>query len=190
MTEKEILIRFIAALSAFYEKDNFLLDCNASERSMTHRLAVYLEHLFPNYNVDCEYNRIENDIKKVDELKSEIGVCKKTCEMCDEKCKVFPDIIVHKRGEKVNILVIEAKKHCSEQERSYDFKKLDALTKSSQYKYTLGIGFCFNGELNDTIQSIKLFPKENDKIKQLEECLKFMIFGNKKCTQRKLHVQK
>lgn len=61
MTEKEILVRFIAALSVFYENDKSLLDCNAAERSMTHGLAVYLKDLFPNYNVDCEYNREGKD---------------------------------------------------------------------------------------------------------------------------------
>lgn len=149
---------------------------------MTHRLAIYLEHLFSNYNVDCEYNREGKDGNQKKLAYQESG-----CLNYVNK-EVYPDIIVHARGEKVNVLVIEAKKFGGDQ--SEDYAKLRAFTESEKYKYTLGIGFCFEKKLNDTIQSIKLFPEENDKIKQLEECLKFMIFGNKKCTQRRLHVQK
>ena len=32
------------------------LNNDASERSIVHRLAMYLQKLFPDYHVDCEYN--------------------------------------------------------------------------------------------------------------------------------------
>ncbi len=53
----EVKSRLISALFALWEKDRHLLKYDASERSITHRLAVHLEGLFPEYDVDCEYNR-------------------------------------------------------------------------------------------------------------------------------------
>ena len=48
------------ALATFYRNDSHLIEVNSSERSMTHRLATYIE-LHPGFDhefqVDCEYNR-------------------------------------------------------------------------------------------------------------------------------------
>ena len=43
------------------QADLLLFKNRAHERSITHRLAVYLERLFGGWDVDCEYNRIEDD---------------------------------------------------------------------------------------------------------------------------------
>lgn len=37
--------------------DHYLLQMNLSERSITHKLAEHYQHLFHEWNVDCEYNR-------------------------------------------------------------------------------------------------------------------------------------
>lgn len=47
---------------------------------------------FPKWNVDCEYNRVKYDFKKVNGK------------------LVNPDIIVHHRNTFVNLLVVEVKK--------------------------------------------------------------------------------
>lgn len=135
---------------------------------MTHGLAVYLKDLFPNYNVDCEYNREGKDGNQKKLAYQESG-----CLNYVNK-EVYPDIIVHMRGEKENILVIEAKKFDGDQ--SKDYAKLRAFTESEKYKYTLGIGFSFKEKLNDTIKSINFFLEEKDKIKQLKDFLKFIDF--------------
>ena len=45
------------AMRCLMKNDRDLLSVDANERSLTHRLAVYLEQVFPNYHVGCEYNR-------------------------------------------------------------------------------------------------------------------------------------
>ena len=39
------------------KNDEPLLMHNVNERSITHKLAEYLQKHLPEYNVDCEYNR-------------------------------------------------------------------------------------------------------------------------------------
>ena len=43
------------------KRDEMLFRLHANERSITHRLAVYLEKPFDGWNVDCEYSRIGED---------------------------------------------------------------------------------------------------------------------------------
>ena len=49
---------FIKALLEFFEKEQFLLQNNINERSLTYKLALYLQNHFLDYDVDCEYNRM------------------------------------------------------------------------------------------------------------------------------------
>jgi len=51
-------------LQILREKDRDLLDIDVNERTITHKLAEYLQNQFPSYDVDCEYNRYEKDTKK------------------------------------------------------------------------------------------------------------------------------
>ena len=55
--------------------------------------------------------------------------------------KIFPDIIIHKRGTKNNNIVIEAKKTTNRNQKSrlYDLLKLATLTSDPAYKYKKGI---------------------------------------------------
>ena len=41
------------ALDMLYARDDALLQGNAAEWSIAHRLAVYIEDQFPGWNVDC-----------------------------------------------------------------------------------------------------------------------------------------
>ena len=49
------------ALDQLLRADAELLNNDVNERSISHRLACYLEPLFPGWNVDCEYNRKHDD---------------------------------------------------------------------------------------------------------------------------------
>src|SRR5579885_985915 len=49
--------RLIAAVCALYRYDSDLIDVDANERSLTHKLAEHLKGVFPGWHVDCEYNR-------------------------------------------------------------------------------------------------------------------------------------
>ena len=67
---------------------------------MCHKLAEALQVEFPDWHVDCEYNRDFTELKVLPDVET------------DEDHSVFPDIIVHHRGTPENLLVIEAK--CSD----------------------------------------------------------------------------
>lgn len=115
--------------------DSNLFDLEIHERTLTHRLAVYLEQLLPyeykdsNYTVDCEYNRdyfAEKAIHYDDN---------------DNTSSILPDIIIHQRCLKWNLLIIEAKKDSTESTRKNDVRKLIQYTKEYRYKYAIFIDF-------------------------------------------------
>lgn len=131
----------ISALRKLLTRDSYLLEVDANERSITHRLGLYLQEKFPNFNVDCEYNRDDVEPKKIGHL----GLYPDD-EDTDAKT-VFPDIIVHKRGTKENYLVIEVKKSTNHVSREADYAKLRG------YKRTLGFEFALFVELGTLRQS-------------------------------------
>jgi hypothetical protein len=100
----EIRDKIIRAYKMLLARDAHLLIVDANERSLTHRLAMYLQAEFPDYNVDCEYNRNGMDAKKLVEFKKQIASDD------TDGVTVYPDIIVHHRGTTDNFIVIEAKK--------------------------------------------------------------------------------
>jgi hypothetical protein len=158
LTDDEIKNRLKIALDKLYVKDCYLLKHSAHERSITHKLAEYLQELFPDYDVDCEYNvDIDNDNDrkmwlsdaariKLKELleKIKIELNPENYDLSQEIGKLsknfYPDIIIHKRGtNKHNLLVIEAKKEGND--TSFDEEKLKAFTELDgvhHYKFNLG----------------------------------------------------
>ncbi|WP_024873545.1 hypothetical protein [Tolumonas lignilytica] len=133
MEEREIREKLIRALDVLVQNDVFLLSNNVNERSISHRLAVYLENEFPNWHVDCEYNRaIENPKRlNIEEIDSE---------STDTNGKtVFPDIIVHRRGEQNNLLVVEMKKTTSNIPDDFDYLKLQAFKAQLGYRFAVFI---------------------------------------------------
>ena len=159
MNLQEIKEKVIIALQCFYSNDAYLIEYQVAERALTHKLAEYLQKLFPDYNVDCEYNKVgDGDPKRIDLLMAAQQDCPQDCNKCAaNKCVVFPDIIVHKRGRDENILVIEAKTAWSGQAQVNDYKKLQALIDSGEYHYQLGVAFRFSGNFEETIKTFKLF---------------------------------
>lgn len=121
-----------AAINELMRRDRYLLEVDANERSISHRFAIYLERHFPGYDVDCEYNRDGIDPKEVVWFDTQ-----PTTEDADAKT-VFPDIIVHKRGEQSrNLLVVEMKKVGNPQPRDRDLGKLRAYRKQLGYRRAL-----------------------------------------------------
>jgi hypothetical protein len=80
----------------------FYLDVN--ERSITHKWATYLEVEFNGWDVECEYNRMGEDPKRMYK-----GITRPYANDTSGRT-VFPDIIVHHRDSEENLPVIEAKK--------------------------------------------------------------------------------
>lgn len=94
------------AIASFMESDDaYLIRVEGSERSVAHRLAIHLEAALPRWHVDCEFNRIGDAVKTLDPPNDPVSWYD------DEAKTVYPDIIVHCRGEHgPNILVVEVKK--------------------------------------------------------------------------------
>src|SRR5207249_10419476 len=96
------------AIKSCLSIESKLLDLAVNERSVTHKVAEYLQKEFTNYDVDCEYNKDGHDGKKI---LSGLDKCKKGPTTNDEDGRtVYPDIIIHKRDSSTNLVVIESKK--------------------------------------------------------------------------------
>jgi len=150
----QIKRRLEIAINTLRVNDNYLLKIDANERSITHKLAIYMEQTFgKNYDVDCEYNRNIGDVKRIEMIESKLyglsnyEVINQDKIFKDELVErsVFPDIIVHKRGSlKNNLLIIEVKKSTSSVSENYDIEKLKCYTDPNNnlnYKYGVFIKF-------------------------------------------------
>ena len=86
----------IGALSDFAKRDMELLHVGVQEETISHRVAVYIEHrlIGTDWQVDCEYNRDRLDPKMTGNGGS----------------RMRPDIIAHVRNSPRNLLVVEIKK--------------------------------------------------------------------------------
>lgn len=124
---QEILNRAISKVLAC---DSELLERDASEWSIAHRLAVYLEQELPGWHVDCEYNRQGQDR---DSVKRD-----------PNGGPVRPDIVIHHRGgveQEHNLLVIEIKKKESDSDlgKVCDYTKKPAGVRMFQYQFGLSL---------------------------------------------------
>lgn len=134
----QIKKKIISAYKSLLKNDVHLLTVEANERSITHKLAEYLQLEFPEYNVDCEYNRNGLKTKRLYSLK-------KTIQSDDIDCNsVFPDIIVHHRGTNDNFVVIEVKKSSN---RENDDEKLSAYKTDLKYKHAFAVKFLVGNDL-------------------------------------------
>ncbi len=134
VAKDELVRRLYAAYDALLEHDRALLEVDANERSMTHKLAEHLQAEFLGWNVDCEYNRngaLPKRLVGTEETFSTDNTDGKT---------VFPDVIVHHRGTTDNLLVIEAKKS-STIGASGDVEKLKAYKAEHGYQFAFTVVF-------------------------------------------------
>ncbi len=126
------------AYNKLMKEDYELLKKDANERSLTHKFAEHLRSQFPDWHIDCEYNKDDIDPKRVRLEPIEIT------SYDDKGVTVYPDVIVHERGTSNNLLVIEAKKDTNSSDPGaveYDRKKLDAYKKQLGYKFGLFLKF-------------------------------------------------
>ncbi len=124
-----------ASIDLLLREDDDLLQSKACERAITHRLALHLTPLVPDWQVDCEYNIDGADYKR---LQHGLSTGE---EMQDPKkgSLVYPDIIVHMRGESgqaANLLVIEVKKYgASKADVDLDRRKLEHYRSNTKLRY-------------------------------------------------------
>ena len=145
MNNEDIKNKFNDALDSFIKDDHELLWLDANERSISHKFAEHLQREFPDWHVDCEYNRLdrERQAKAIDISKDKWKklvrpdpvreISYEDLLVAEDHPTVFPDIIVHHRGIPDNLLVIEIKKSHSA-DIGWDEHKLDAYIRILDYK--------------------------------------------------------
>ena len=137
ITAEDVVRRVHRAVDALIRADSFLFIANANERSLTHRLAVYLEHEFPGFNVDCEYNRHYSQVKS-------ISVPQESYVKPDDlnATTIFPDVVVHHRNsDEDNLLIIEAKKSTGRAD-DWDREKLNEYLAQLHSDVAMFVVFC------------------------------------------------
>lgn len=129
--------RLEAALTSLLDEDRHLFDVDANERSISFRLAYYLQREFPDCDIDCEYNRAGHDAKEV-----HVNADWEPVPPNDDTGKtVYPDVIVHQRGlvPKRNLLVVEMKKKGAGNTKiGRDVEKLRAYMTQDNLGYRFG----------------------------------------------------
>lgn len=149
------------AIRLFLRNDHHdLMQINIHEMALGHRIAVYMEKEFPEHNVDCEYNkRYDGDPKEV------------------KGRKIRPDIIVHRRGGRAAVAIIELKKagHASKAAKKEMGKLKD---EQSVLGYPLAV---YIGILKSRVEVVWIVGGE------AEECMKLVDHSADwlKCLPRK-----
>ena len=157
--DEQCIKRYVQnSIDMLYERDSFLLENDTNERSITHKLAGYLENYFPEWDVDCEYNRNRGEVKRIPP--EPVASDPEPVASDDTKAvTVFPDIIVHKRNTGENLLVIEVKKASNNKDdaKLKDLKKLRQF-KQDPYNYLFAIFLVLDEKTNE--KPIRFIEKE------------------------------
>jgi hypothetical protein len=143
MEKPEVSARVKSAIEELFDKDDLLLELDVNERSISHKLAIYLERQFCEWDVDCEHNRFgwDDELSKVLDFR-EIERCFRDRNLHFGAVSVFPDIIVHNRGcKKNNLLAIEIKKFGDDRGKECDIIKLFEFKRQLNYEHCLFIQF-------------------------------------------------
>jgi len=130
-SKSEIQDALLRALERMKNDDPDLFRINVNERTLTQRLALYMQENLAEWRVDCEYNRHGDIPKRLDTLRR-------------KRREVFPDIIVHRRGVAgPNLLVIEAKKSSdlNPDSEAFDYLKLREYKREFRYRSTAFVVF-------------------------------------------------
>lgn len=133
MIQKEVQTLIEQAIDVLLKKDAVLFQIDEAERTIAAKLACYIQAYFPDWNVDCEYNRHNIHVKRL----------KKICYSSNNEngSSVYPDIIIHRRMTKENLLVIEIKKTTNDTSDDCDMQKLEAFINELGYQQGLFIRF-------------------------------------------------
>lgn len=127
------LEKVVKAIEEFYAREGLLFDKDLGERTLTHRVAVYLEKQFDGWQVDCDYNRLGERL-----LKLPHGTIVSTDDELGKS--IFPDIVVHRRAVPENLLAVEVRKATNHQPVEHDHHKLRGLTDPHLwFAYHLGV---------------------------------------------------
>lgn len=140
------------ALRALVSRDSYLLKTDLGERCIAHRFAIYLANEFPEWDVDCEYNRNGHRLKELPLSDS----CRELLRTTD---RVVPDVVVHKRGEDgPNLIAIELK-IARRTGEDCDLAKLRGYISVIGYRF--GLYVCFrSGNVADHVARTIILPEQ------------------------------
>ncbi len=131
MRRENVQQRLNNAMRRVVDNDRHLLENDLSERCIAARLALYLQAEFPDHDVDVEYNRLGDAVKRL-RLPDE---CVRRRNR-DGDPPAVPDVIVHKRGPAgPNILVLELKKTSSPVSRQCDSVRIREFREQLGYEF-------------------------------------------------------
>lgn len=151
ITKKQIEMLLNGALGRLYKDDRYLIDnrpyrteMNGShhvgERAIVFRLAHYMQNImdktpqFSNYVLDCEYNRNGVHAKVLPSFSS----------------GVYPDVIIHNRGNNSNNLLIMEVKTYWNLDNSQDIKKIKEFTDvNGEYCFLFGVSLVITRQRKD-----------------------------------------
>lgn len=160
--DKELCNAICNAFDLLYKNDHYLILHEPSdsdhemdkyhyvgERAVVFRFAYYLQkilennHLFQGLSVDCEYNRNLNDVKRTPKFPK----------------GTYPDLILHKRGEESNNLLIMEFKAYWNKDISHDINKIkEFIDVNGDYGYVYGISVIL-GRKKDDVEIVVLKKK-------------------------------
>lgn len=151
ITKEQVEALIKSALDQLYRKDQYLIDNrpyrketngnhHVGERAIVFRLAHYMQNImdntpaFENYVLDCEYNRN--------------GVHAKVLPSFPRG--VYPDVIIHNRGNNDNNLLIMEVKTYWNTNNTQDVKKIrEFLDISGEYHFSYGISLIIKKRRKD-----------------------------------------
>ncbi|MEZ0539557.1 hypothetical protein [Fibrella arboris] len=135
--QEEIEAKLEWSLKQLTENDAHLLTGTANERSITYKLAEYLQLCFRSMNVDCEYSGGGIDrttLRLLTQGQDQVTISDL------EARTAYPDIVVHLRGMRdQNLLIIEAKKWENLDGVDFDKKKLMLYKEQLNFQYAVFI---------------------------------------------------
>lgn len=129
MTYEIFRKKFNKALSELIEKDYDLLEENINENTLASKFTCYLHNEFEGWNVDFGYNR-KGSGRLIKRLSGD---------------RVFPDIVIHKRRDDINLLWLEIKKNINAARDAFqsDYRRVKYVTEKEFY-YQFGVFLIFN----------------------------------------------
>ena len=141
-SKDEVYEKVDQAIAQLLERDSVLLQIDANERTISHRLGLYLQMFFDDWHVDCEYNRNLDNPKRLKTYDGLLNGEQRGGSVSDVNAiTVFPDILVHKRMTSTNLLVIEMKKTTSQISDDFDYFKLREFKYQYGYPHALFLKF-------------------------------------------------
>jgi len=151
------LDKVVAALKEFYAREAFLFEHDLGERTLTHRLAAHVERQFPDFDVDCDFDRLGPRT-----LNLPRGSIVSTDDHLGKS--VYPDITVHQRAVPNNLIAIEVRKAGNHQPVEHDRHKLRALTDPHiWFAYWIGVLVTL-GKNNVTASEIYVSGKPSEEL--------------------------